>query len=121
MRLIALYSPCPERWAIHQQALQLFRDFDALQRVRPEAMTAGVPDLLRLPGSRQRRALERWRQHGEAFFMWDWCPPSLVECLHLDEGLQSFARRADREQELLKRIALRLDSELVVAHTPEGC
>jgi hypothetical protein len=25
----------PEWWAIHQQALQLFRDFDALQRVRP--------------------------------------------------------------------------------------
>lgn len=28
-------SSRPEWWAIHQQALQLFRDFDALQRVRP--------------------------------------------------------------------------------------
>jgi len=34
--------------------------------------------------------------------------------------LRSFARRADREQELLKRIASRPDSELIVAHTPEG-
>jgi hypothetical protein len=31
----ALPSPHPEWWAIHQQALRLFRDFDALQRVRP--------------------------------------------------------------------------------------
>jgi GNAT superfamily N-acetyltransferase len=50
----------------------------------------------------------------------DWCPPSLVERLQPDEGLRSFARRADREQALLKRIAARPDSELVVAHTPEG-
>lgn len=35
MRLVALSSPRPEWWAIHQQALQLFRDFDALQRLRP--------------------------------------------------------------------------------------
>ena len=35
MSLVALSSPRPEWWAIHQQALQLFRDYDALQRVRP--------------------------------------------------------------------------------------
>ena len=50
----------------------------------------------------------------------DWCPPSLVERLQPDEGLRSFARRADRERELLKRIAARPDSELIVAHTSEG-
>ena len=50
----------------------------------------------------------------------DWCPPSLVERLHPDEGLHAFARRADREQALLKRIASGPECELVVAHTPEG-
>ncbi len=50
----------------------------------------------------------------------DWCPPSLVERLHPDEGLNAFARRADREQDLLKRIASGPECELVVAHTHEG-
>ncbi len=35
MSLVALFSPRPEWWAIHQQAFQMFRDYDALQRVRP--------------------------------------------------------------------------------------
>ena len=38
----------------------------------------------------------------------------------LTKVCNAFARRADREQELLKRIAKRPDTELVVAHTPEG-
>ncbi len=49
MRLVALSSPRPEWWAIHQQALQLFRDLDALQRVRPYLV----------PGSLAYRRLER--------------------------------------------------------------
>jgi hypothetical protein len=32
---VVLSSPRPEWWTSHQQALQLFRNFDALQRVRP--------------------------------------------------------------------------------------
>lgn len=35
MRQAAVPSPHPVWWTRHQQALQLFRDLDALQRVRP--------------------------------------------------------------------------------------
>lgn len=42
MKRGALFSPRPEWWAIHQQALQLFRDFDALQRVRPYLVPSGL-------------------------------------------------------------------------------
>ncbi len=88
--------------------------------VRPEALSAGVPDLLRLAGQTPEPRVKTLETARGTILLRDWCPPSLVERLHADEGLQSFARRADREQELLKRIALRPDSELVVAHTPEG-
>jgi hypothetical protein len=41
--------PRPAWWAVHQQALRLFRDLDALQRVRPYL----------LPGTLAWRRLER--------------------------------------------------------------
>ncbi len=88
--------------------------------VRPEATSAGVPDLLRVAGQTPEPRVKTLETPRGSILLRDWCPPSLVERLQPDEGLQSFARRADREQALLKRIALRPDSELVVAHTPEG-
>ncbi len=92
----------------------------AFPAVRLEATGAGVPDLLRLAGQTPEPRVKVLETARGTILLRDWCPPSLVERLHADEGLQSFARRADREQELLKRIAKRPDSELVVAHTPEG-
>ncbi len=88
--------------------------------VRPEATGAGVPDLLRLAGQTPEPRVTTLETPRGTILLRDWCPPSLVERLQADEGLQSFARRADRERELLKRIAARPDSELVVGHTPEG-
>ncbi len=88
--------------------------------VRPEAVSAGVPDLLRLAGQPPEPRVQTLETPRGTILLRDWCPPSLVERLRPDEGLQSFARRADREQALLKRIAARPDAELVVAHTPDG-
>ncbi len=92
----------------------------AFPAARPEASSTGVPDLLRRAGRAAEprvRALETARG---PILLRDWCPPSLVERLHPDEGLNAFARQAAREQALLKRIAAAPESELVVAHTPEG-
>lgn len=35
MSYIPITTTRPDWWAIHQQALHLLRDFDALQRIRP--------------------------------------------------------------------------------------
>ena len=88
--------------------------------VRPEALSAGVPDLLRRASQAPEPRVQSLETERGTILLRDWCPPSLVERLQPDEGLRSFARRADREQELLKRISARPDSELIVAHTPEG-
>jgi len=88
--------------------------------VRLEASSAGVPDLLRLAGQAPEPRVHALETARGPILLRDWCPPSFIERLHPDEGLRSFARRADREQALLKRIASRPDSELVIAHMPEG-
>lgn len=49
MRHASLPSSRPAWWSLHQQALQLFRDLDALQRVRPSL----------LPGTLAWRQLDR--------------------------------------------------------------
>jgi acetoin utilization deacetylase AcuC-like enzyme len=88
--------------------------------VRPETPGAGVPDMLRRAGKVTEPRVRTLETERGPILLRDWCPPSLVERLHPDEGLKAFARRADREQALLKRIASSPASELVVAHTPEG-
>jgi acetoin utilization deacetylase AcuC-like enzyme len=92
----------------------------AFPAVRPEAPGTGVPDLLRLAGKAAEPRTHTLETERGPILLRDWCPPSLVERLHPDEGLHAFARRADREQALLKRIASGPEGELVVAHTPEG-
>lgn len=88
--------------------------------VRPEATSAGVPELLRRAGQALEPRVRTLETARGQILLRDWCPPSLVARLHADEGLHAFARRADREQALLKRIASDPLCELVVAHTPEG-
>jgi acetoin utilization deacetylase AcuC-like enzyme/GNAT superfamily N-acetyltransferase len=126
----AKFAPKPRRSAIERQnrrivaqARRLFLPAQVRQAfpaVRPEATSTGVPDLLRLSGHPPEPRTKTLDTPKGQVLLRDWCPPSLVERLHPDDGLRSFARRADREQELLKRIAARPDSELVVAHTPDG-
>ena len=50
----------------------------------------------------------------------DHCQPSFVESLRVDSGLHAFARRPEREHQLLISIAKRPDCRLILAYTPEG-
>ena len=50
----------------------------------------------------------------------DHCQPSFVESLRIDSGLRAFARRPEREHQLLIGIAKRSDCRLALAYTPEG-
>jgi acetoin utilization deacetylase AcuC-like enzyme/GNAT superfamily N-acetyltransferase len=50
----------------------------------------------------------------------NFCPPSLVERLRPDSGLQAFARVPEREHQLLLTIAQNPECVLTVAHTPAG-
>ena len=46
--------------------------------------------------------------------------PATLELLHVDEGLRAFARRPEREYQLLLDIAAREENSLTLAYTPEG-
>lgn len=94
--------------------------FSSFPDVRPDASSANVPDLLRRAGRVPQPRVRTLETPRGPVLLRDWCPPSLVERLHVDEGLHAFARFAAREKELMKRIASDPMCELVVAHTPEG-
>ncbi|HEY7122966.1 MAG TPA: hypothetical protein VH540_03345, partial [Ktedonobacterales bacterium] len=109
-----LFLPAQVRYAYPQVSVSAF------PAARPEASSTGVPDLLRFAGRATEPRVRTLETTRGPLLLRDWCPPSLVARLHPDEGLNAFARRADREQALLKRIASGPECELVVAHTPEG-
>src|SRR5579864_6659835 len=48
------------------------------------------------------------------------CPARLVESLAIDDGMRAFARRPEREHQLLVNIARREDSALTLVYTPAG-
>ncbi|GHO48735.1 GNAT family N-acetyltransferase [Ktedonospora formicarum] len=53
-------------------------------------------------------------------FLRDFCPASLVERLHVEQGLHAFARLPEREHDLLLSIARNPDCTLTLAHTSAG-
>src|SRR5258707_15582278 len=53
-------------------------------------------------------------------FLRNHCPACLVEGLEIDDGMRAFARRPEREHQLLVNIAGRGDSALTLAYTSEG-
>jgi GNAT superfamily N-acetyltransferase len=53
-------------------------------------------------------------------FLRNRCPASLVEGLEIDDSMRAFARRPEREHQLLVNIARREDSALTLAYTPSG-
>ncbi|HJT59590.1 MAG TPA: GNAT family N-acetyltransferase [Ktedonobacteraceae bacterium] len=53
-------------------------------------------------------------------FLRNHCPACLVESLEIDDGMRAFARRPEREHQLLVGIAKREDSTLTLAYTPSG-
>jgi GNAT superfamily N-acetyltransferase len=48
------------------------------------------------------------------------CSPSLVEGLQVDEGMHAFARRPEREHQLLLNLARQTDTRLTLAYTASG-
>ncbi|MBI2761637.1 MAG: hypothetical protein HYX51_09460 [Chloroflexi bacterium] len=69
-----------------------------------------------LPEGRTRR-VETARGR---LYLRDRCPASVVARMRVAEGMQAFARGAEREHALLERIAAQPENDLVIAHTPEG-
>ena len=50
----------------------------------------------------------------------DYCPSSLIENLRADNGLRAFARRPEREHQLLLNIAKKPENKLTIAYTTAG-
>jgi GNAT superfamily N-acetyltransferase len=53
-------------------------------------------------------------------FLRNHCPACLVEGLEIDDGMRAFARRPEREHQLLVNIAGRADAALTLAYTRSG-
>lgn len=56
---------------------------------------------------------------GRLFLQYD-CSPELVKRLRADDGLRAFARRPEREHQLLLTIAQHPDARLMLAYTAKG-
>jgi acetoin utilization deacetylase AcuC-like enzyme/GNAT superfamily N-acetyltransferase len=124
------FPPKPRRAEIERhnrrvvaQARRLFLPAQVRQAfpaVRPEAPGTDVRQLLGLVGRPPEARTKTLETPKGQVLLSDWCSPAQVEQLRPDEVLRSFLRSPDREQALLKRISERPDSELVLAHTPDG-
>jgi acetoin utilization deacetylase AcuC-like enzyme/GNAT superfamily N-acetyltransferase len=86
---------------------------------RRHTQFSGLFDLLHGGGSSPSRSKELQTPRGPVILR-DFCPPSLVERLHVEQGLHAFARLPEREQQLLLSIAKSPDCALALAHTTEG-
>jgi hypothetical protein len=92
----------------------------AFPATRSRSPFAGLFDLLHYNGTEtpsRSKALETERG---TVLLRDFCPPSLVERLHVESGLHAFARLPEREHQLFLSIAHSPDCELTLAHTPTG-
>ncbi len=65
-------------------------------------------------------ARERYVTPAGVIYLRDHCPRSFVEQLKPDPGLRAFARRPEREHELLLKIVDSEQGELILAYTAEG-
>src|SRR6266704_1541488 len=124
------FPPQSRRGAIshaNQQTLALLRHlvippplrhaFPTAQRQSP---MKDIFDLLHLKGSATPSRSKILETPKGTLLLRDFCPPSLVEHLRADSGLQAFARTPEREHELLLNIAKSPDCALTLAHTPTG-
>src|SRR6266496_1023552 len=89
--------------------------FPTAQRQSP---MKDIFDLLHLKGSATPSRSKFLETSKGTLLLRDFCPPSLVEHLRADSGLQAFARSPEREHELLLNIAKSPDCALTLAHTP---
>src|SRR6266704_4723787 len=120
----------PRRWSIsrtNRHTVSLVRHLLVPPSVRqafPSPHThsplAGIVDLLHLRGSATPSRSKTLETSKGALLLRDFCPPSLVERLEADSGLNAFARLPEREHQLLLGIARRPDCALALAHTSAG-
>lgn len=123
------FQPQPRRWDIsytNRQTAGLVRHLllspsirQAFRSPRRSSPLIGLVDLLHIRGDTPSRSKLLEAEHGSVLLR-DFCPPSMVEHLHADEGLHAFARLPEREWQLLLNIAKSPDCALTLAHTPAG-
>lgn len=124
------FPPQPRRWEIshtNRQTAALIRHLllsssirQAFRKPRKTSPLTGLVDLLHLRGSETPSRSKLLQTSRGPLLMRDFCPPSMVERLHADEGLHAFARLPEREWQLLLNIARSPDCALALAHTPAG-
>ena len=128
------FPPQPRRWTIsiaNRHTAALVRHLlippsvrQAFPALRQRSPLAGLFDLLHLnrdpatsPSPSRTRTLTTTRG---PILLRDFCPPSLIERLQPDSGLNTFTRIPEREHSLLLNIAKSPDCALTVAHTTAG-
>lgn len=124
------FPPLPRRWEISQtnrqtaaMARHLLLSSSLRQAFRPPRHSSpltGLVDLLHLRGSETVSRSKLLETPRGSLLLRSFCPPSMVEHLHADEGLHAFARLPEREWQLLLNIARSPDCALTLAHTPAG-
>lgn len=124
------FLPQPRRWEIsranrltvglvrHMLIPSSIRQAFAINRQR--SPLAGLFDLLHMNREATPSRSKVHTTSAGPILLRDFCPPSLVERLHADSGLRSFARLPEREHQLLLDIARSPDCALTLAHTPSG-
>jgi acetoin utilization deacetylase AcuC-like enzyme len=87
---------------------------------RPHGLLTGLFDLLHRRGDETPSRSKQMKTERGTLLLRDFCPPSLVERLHVESGLHAFARIPEREHQLLLSLAKSPDCALTLAHTPAG-
>ena len=72
------------------------------------------------PGSMRISRIKMYETSAGLLLLRSYCSASLVEGLRADEGLRSFARRPEREHNLLLSIARQPENMLTLAYTARG-
>ena len=130
MDLPADFPVMPRRWQIsntNRHTVALLRHLllssylrQAFPSQRHRSPMAGLFDLLHMNRSDTPSRSKILETPKGPVLLRDFCPPSLVERLHADDGLRAFARLPEREHQLLLGIASSSDCALALAHTPSG-
>lgn len=120
----------PRRWTIsntNRHTVSLLRNLAIPSRVRiafpsgrHRSPLSGLFDLLHMNRTDTPSRTRQLSTSKGPILMRDFCPPSLVERLRADSGLNAFARIPEREHQLLLEISKSPDCALTLAHTPAG-
>ena len=124
------FPPVPRRWTIsntNRHTVALLRHLllssymrQAFPSQRHRSPMAGLFDLLHMNRTSSPSRTKTLETEKGTVLLRDFCPPSLVERLHADNGLRAFARIPEREHQLLLGIAKSPDCALALAHTTTG-